>query len=105
MGDELGFQIKPYQDVYSSDSTPFADGGVPAVSFARSAPANTATIHNSYDTKAVLSMEQMSLDIDFIAEFAKRMAMAKLCPVSREIPENLKTKLDEYLCRKRKSAD
>ena len=105
MSDELGFQIKPYQEVYSSDSTPFADGGVPAVSFARSAPANTATIHNSYDTKAVLSMEQMSLDIDFIAEFAKRMAMAKLCPVSREIPENLKTKLDEYLCRKRKSAD
>ena len=50
MGSELGFGIEVSQDVYSSDSTPFADKGVPAVSFARLAPGNTATIHNSYDT-------------------------------------------------------
>ena len=52
---ERGFAVEAYQDVYSSDSTPFADKGVPAISFARRAPNNTATIHNSYDTMAISS--------------------------------------------------
>ncbi len=101
MGNELGWQIAAHQDVYSSDSTPFADKGVPAVSFARIAPHNTATIHNSYDTLAVMKGEQMVADIDFITEFTHRMACAVRCPVAREIPENMKEKLDIYLNRKR----
>ena len=98
---EQGMGIEGRQDVYSSDSTPFADHGVPAVSFARIAPHNTATIHNSYDTLAVMSGEQMAEDIDFLIAFSDRMANAAFCPVAREIPENMKQKLDEYLCRKR----
>lgn len=100
-GAEMGFGISVRQDVYSSDSTPFADKGVPAVSFARRAPSNTATIHNSYDTIAVMSGQQMEQDIDFIAAFTDRMANAVKCPVGREIPENVKEKLDVYLARKR----
>ena len=96
-----GFGIKPYQDVYSSDSTPFADKGIPAVSFARVAPGNTATIHNSYDTAKVMSAEQMIRDIDFINSFTARMVNAGKCPVSKEMPENMKEKLDIYLTRKR----
>ena len=53
-GLELGKSIRAYQDVYSSDSTPFADKGIPAVSFARACPPNTGTIHNSYDTMALM---------------------------------------------------
>ena len=101
MAAELGFGCGPYQDVYSSDSTPFADKGVPAVSFARIAPPNTATIHNSYDTPAVMSGVQMQKDIDFIIAFSQRMADAALCPVTKQIPDNMKEKLDEYLTRKR----
>ena len=101
MASELGFGCHTYQDVYSSDSTPFADKGIPAVSFARWAPNNTATIHNSYDTSAVMSGRQMAEDIAFIVAFASRMANAKLCPVAREMPDNMKEKLDEYLLRKR----
>ena len=101
MASELGFGMETAQDVYSSDSTPFADKGIPAVSFARSAPSNTATIHNSYDTMALMSGEQMVSDIDFLIAFADRMANAKRCPVAREMPENMVKKLDEYLCRKR----
>ena len=100
-GAELGFGIKAYQDVYSSDSTPFADKGVPAVSFARIAPHNTATIHNSYDTMAVMKGEQMVADIEFITAFTDRMANAVRCPVDRKIPDNMKDKLDIYLTRKR----
>ena len=101
LGSELGFGIKVEQDVYSSDSTPFADKGVPAVSFARIAPHNTATIHNSYDTMALMKGEQMAEDIDFLVAFTDRMANAKRCPVAREMPDNMKEKLDIYLCRKR----
>mgnify|MGYP002514477124 CR=1 FL=1 len=99
-----GFGCKPYQDVYSSDSTPFADKGVPAISFARIAGRDIAPIHNRYDTVAVMSTEQMQRDMMFITEFVDRMANAAYCPVSREIPDNVKEKLDEYLLRKRKKA-
>lgn len=102
LASELGFGITAYQDVYSSDSTPFADKGIPAVSFARIAPSNTATIHNSYDTLAVMKGEHMVKDIDFIIAFSRRMACAQRCPVAREMPDNMKEKLDIYLTRKRK---
>ena len=101
MGFELGFPVGAYQGVYSSDSTPFADKGVPAISFARSAPGNTATIHNSYDTPAVLSGEQMVKDIAFIQAFAARMANAVHLPIDKKMPDNMKEKLDKYLVRKR----
>ena len=98
---EQGRGLRAYQDVYSSDSTPFADKGIPAVSFARIAPPPTATIHNSYDTMAVMKMEHMQQDIDFICAFASRMANAVKMPVARKMPDNMKDKLDIYLCRKR----
>ena len=101
MGNELGWPIAVSQDVYSSDSTPFADKGIPAVSFARIAPGNTATIHNSYDTIAVMKGQQMVEDIGFIIAFTDRMANAVRCPVERKMPDNMKEKLDIYLARKR----
>ncbi len=99
---QRGWGLNARQDVYSSDSTPFADKGVPALSFARIAPKSQATIHTRYDTKGLLSEEQLRADIGFLTEFTLEMADAVKCPVSREIPENVKTKLDEYLLRKRK---
>ena len=96
-----GFSLKARQDVYSSDSTPFADKGVPAVSFARNATPNTATIHNSYDTLKVMSAAQLARDIGFLCAFVDAMANAALCPVKRVMPDNMKEKLDNYLLRKR----
>ena len=102
MGAELNFPVEARTGVYSSDSTPFADKGVPAVSLARIAGGNAAPIHCRYDTLDVLSMGQMEKDIAFIAEFTRRMACSAACPVKREIPEKVRTELDEYLARKRK---
>ena len=103
MGAELGFPVAAKTGVYSSDSTPFADQGVPAVSMARIAGGNVAPIHCRYDTMDVLSMEQIRKDTCFIAEFTRRMACAACCPVSREIPDSVRKELDEYLFRKRKA--
>jgi len=101
---EMGFSIAAKQDIYSSDSTPFAYNGIPALSFARIAPHNTATIHNRFDTIDVMKGEQMVEDINFIINFTERMANAKRCPVGREIPQNVKEKLDAYInCKKPKA--
>ena len=99
---EQGWGMNARQGVYSSDSTPFADKGIPAVSFARLAGGDLAPIHNRYDTMDVLSTTQIQKDIAFLADFTRRMATAVKCPVKREIPENVKKELDEYLNRKRK---
>ncbi|MBQ4371162.1 MAG: M28 family peptidase, partial [Firmicutes bacterium] len=97
-----GWSIEARSGVYSSDSTPFADKGVPAVSFARIATANQATIHGRYDTMEVMSMPQLEKDIDFLSAFALRFIGAPACPVGREMPDDVKKQLDEYLGRKRK---
>ena len=101
---EYGFGMDAVQGVYSSDSTPFADKGIPAVSFARLAADECATIHNRYDTAAVMSPRQQVIDMDFICAFADRMASAVHCPVKREMPDNMKQELDYYLMRKRRQA-
>ena len=103
MGAETGFPVSVRTGVYSSDSTPFADSGVPALSFARVAGGSIAPIHCRYDRMDVLSMDRMEQDIAFITEFVRRMANAAFCPVSREIPESVQKELDEYLFRKRKA--
>ena len=103
MGAELGFPVAARTGVYSSDSTSFADKGVPALSFARAASNAVAPIHCRYDTAEVLSMAQLEKDIAFIAAFTARMADSAVCPVSRTIPEKIKTEMDEYLYRKRRN--
>ena len=102
MGFEKGFPVSARIGVYSSDSTPFADKGVPALSFARLAGGDAAPIHCRYDTMETLSEAQLERDIAFIAEFTRRMADSALCPVSRDMPEKVKKELDEYLARTRK---
>ena len=99
-----GWGIEARTGVYSSDSTPFADKGVPAVSFARLAPGNQSNIHSRYDTAALLSDSQLRRDGEFVAGFTAGMADAAGCPVKREIPEKLRKELDEYLNRKRKDS-
>ena len=100
-GDEMGFPVEAKIGVYSSDSTPFADHGVPALSFARMAPPSQSSIHGRYDTIKLLSMERIADDSAFIAAFTRRMADSAFCPVRPEMPEKVKNDLDVYLNRKR----
>ena len=99
--DETGFPIAARSGVYSSDSTPFADKGVPSLSFARLAPQTAGSIHERYDTPAIVSPRQVVEDTEFVADFTGRMANAVRCPVKREIPADIQEKLDVYLYRKR----
>ena len=101
LGKEIGFLCETSQIVYSSDSTSFADAGVPAFTFARDCSQEMASIHTRYDTIDLLKGEQMAEDCEFIVTFVDHMANAKYFPVARVIPDNMKEKLETYLARKR----
>lgn len=100
LGCETGFAIAPKQGVYSSDSTPFADAGVPSLSFARIAPQGGAQIHSHKDVIDYLEETNYYKTCDFIALFASKMANSVVFPVEREIPDNMKLELDYYNGRK-----
>ena len=100
LGKEVGFEIKPRQGVYSSDSTPFADNGVPGVSFARLAPMGGAEIHSRKDVLNFLDEENYYKTCKFIEVFAQRVVNAVQVPVKRIIPDNMKEELDFYNLRK-----
>ena len=96
------YPLKALQGVYSSDSTPFADEGIPALSLARIAPQDDLIIHNRYDDFKYMSLDKMMEDIEFAYTLTKAMANASCLPVKRFIPDNMKEELDYYNCRKRR---
>ena len=97
---EKGFDIRAKQGVYSSDSTPFADNGIPAVSFARIAPMGGAEIHSRKDVLNFLDAKNYYKTCEFIEYFADRVVNAQIVPVNKVIPNNMKDELDYYNLRK-----
>lgn len=98
---EEGFPLHVYQDVYSSDSTPFADAGVPAISFARLSNPNGATIHSHDDVIERLSEPNFLRTMDFIVKVLERWGNAKCFPIEKNMPDNMKEKIDKYYQRKK----
>ena len=99
MGKEIGFPIRVRQGVYSSDSTPFADNGIPAVSFARISANGGAEIHTRKDVIDFITPEYLDNTISFLKEFSNRVVNSHTFPVERSIPKNMKEELDKYLGR------
>ena len=100
---EVGFAIMPRQGVYSSDSTPFADNGVPGMSFARIAPKGGAEIHSRKDVLDYLHEDNYYKSCDFISLFADKMVNSAIFPVEQEIPGNMKEEIDFYFGRKERA--
>lgn len=93
-----GADIK--QKIYSSDSIPFADSGVPAVNFCRFGAPGAAFIHNRFDTLSFLSAEALEKTARFVQEFGREMANAAAFPVKKEIPKNMVEEVEKYLYKK-----
>ena len=102
LGKEVGYPVHTKQGVYSSDSTPFADKGIPAISFSRHAGTKYGPFHNRWDSLKLMSEKNLLLDCDFIVEFTKRMANAVMIPVPRTMPENMVKELNKYLGKEEK---
>ena len=100
VSNEVGFPIDAKTGVYSSDSTPFADKGVPAISFARLAPQGGATIHSHDDVIERLSEPNYIDTCNFIALISSRFINAYKFPIKKEMPQKMLDELDYYLCRK-----
>ncbi len=97
---EVGVPLKSSQGVYSSDSTPFADKGIPATSFARISPMGGAKIHSRKDVISPLKAEAFDSSLKVMVAFAERIINSVIFPIPRSIPDNMKTELDFYNLRK-----
>ena len=86
--------------MYSSDSTPFADKGIPSISFARLAKQGGATIHSHNDVIERLSEPNYIKTYTFIINLSERWINAAYFPIERKMPENMMDELDYYLLRK-----
>lgn len=95
-----GFPISARQGVYSSDSTPFADAGVPSMSFARISPQGGAVIHSRKDVIDFLEPVNYYRSCDFMAKFASTLVNSVNFPVEKEIPNNMKEEIEYYFGRK-----
>lgn len=95
-----GFTAEVKQGIYSSDSIPFADSGVPGVNFSRDGAPGAAYIHDRFDTLSFLSAEMLEKTTRIVLEFGKEMAGAALVPVERKIPQNIQEDVEKYLYKK-----
>ena len=96
LGKIEGFPIKSKVDMYSSDSSSFAIAGVPAVTFARLAPRGGAEIHSRRDIFDTLDPTKFIQTVEFMAKFAEPIVNAKVFPVSKEMPKELKDKIEMW---------
>ena len=101
MACDTGFSINVKQDIYSSDSIPFADKGIPAINFCRFGPQGAAFIHNRHDVIDYLSADSLEATAKFVYEFTKRIESTNIFPVPRTMPANMVEKVDNYLAKKK----
>lgn len=95
-----GYSTEVKQGIYSSDSIPFADSGVPAVNFCRFGAPGAAHIHNRFDTLSFLSPEALEKTARYALAFSRDMVNAAAFPVNREVPKNMVEEVEKYLYKK-----
>ncbi len=91
-----GFPLNVKQDIYSSDSTAFADAGIPSLTFCRFAPNGGAFIHSRNDVMDYLSAEALEKTTIITKEFSDAVINSVVFPVERKIPDNMRKELDKY---------
>ena len=80
-----------------SDCTVFVDKGVPAVGFGRYGTAETASMHDCNDQVTFLSAAALEKTLRFIYRFSREMADLEILPFEREIPDDMRKMVDQYL--------
>ncbi len=100
---EMGRAAEVKEHVYSSDSVPFADNGVPAVNFCRFASPGAGYMHDRRDDPALAFMSAKALDITLrnVLAFSKRVINAPVFPIEKKISDSMKDSVDKYLFRKK----
>ena len=94
--DECGFSAMVRHGVMSSDSTSFADAGIPAISFSRGGTHGMNVMHTHGDNMSLIGEEALASTARIALEAARRLVNAEHFPVPREFPDNIKEELDKY---------
>ena len=103
---ELGVPCETKLDIYSSDCIPFADRGVPAVNLCRFGAEGASYIHDRRDSLRSGYLDEKALDITLqqALYLAQRVDGAAAFPIERKIAEEIRTKVDDYLFKKKDKA-
>jgi aminopeptidase YwaD len=97
---ENGPAFRTVEEVYSSDSAPLSEAGVPSVSFARMGAA-TAYLHGPLDTVEWLGPEALAIHGRFIERFMRRWVTdARALAFERKIPDDMAKKMRDYFERR-----
>ncbi|MEG1783159.1 MAG: hypothetical protein RR253_07920, partial [Oscillospiraceae bacterium] len=89
------------QDIYSSDSIPFADKGIPAINFIRFGHQLGGTfIHCRGDVIDYLSAESLERTTKFILDYSQEVINSVVFPIQRTVPAEMVEKIDKYLFKK-----
>ncbi len=91
----FGVNVNVSEDVMSSDSASFARRGVPSVNIFRSSGTGHL-MHTVQDSANLLHPRGFSLVSLLALGFIREVADAEEVPFEREIPEDVKRKIDEY---------
>ncbi len=95
-----GHPIKVSQDIYSSDSIPFADNGIPAINFSRVGAEDCSFIHTRHDVMDYLSEDGLYSLVYPVLDITDKLVNSAVFPEKREIPTEIKEKVDKYLFKK-----
>ena len=95
-----GYWVEVRQGIYSSDSIPFADNGIPAVNFSRDGEQGTSYIHCRHDIVDYLSEDAIGSMLDVVLDYSDFMVNAVVFPEKREMPQDMKEEVDKYLFKK-----
>ena len=95
-----GYSVAVKQDIYSSDSIPFADKGIPAINFCRFGTHGSAYIHNRHDVIKYLSAEALEKTLVYTIDFTDMLVNCVAFPTKREVPKEIVEKVDKYLFKK-----
>ena len=98
---EEGLIVKVVQDIYSSDSIPFADKKIPAINLCRFGVRGTAHIHTRYDNMSFISEKSLNNTYKILEHISNRLINAYSFPVKKEISEEIIKKIDQYLYKNR----
>ena len=89
------YPLTAKMDLYSSDSTSFANAGVPSCSFARLNPMGGATIHNRHDTMDHLDPDSFMITLNFVVTLSEQILNAPVNVIPRKFSPELEKKLEE----------
>jgi len=100
---EAGLAVGVGMDIYSSDSIPFADNGVPGINFCRNGAGGASYIHDRRDhlDNDFMSAEGLQSTCDVVQTFSTRVINAPVFPIEKKLDDEIRDKVDKYLFKKK----